>query len=231
MTTIATWNLHHMTRELKIPKGVLPVIEAVKPDVLVLTEWVDRGKRSDFLHGLARLGYAQVTQTEPASGQNQVLVASVVEHEEVELLAPGVSEAAATNFQHVFLPSTRLHVVGFRVPHYQSERPVRPENLERYWRQFTRMALGMMSHKAVFIGDFNVGTGKFDGPGQAALRKLVKAGYRMCAGEGGLDRALVSPSLSVQSFSVIEAAAGYRLVGPKAANPLSDHPMFVVSVD
>ena len=29
MTTIATWNLHHMTRELKIPDGVPKVIEQV----------------------------------------------------------------------------------------------------------------------------------------------------------------------------------------------------------
>jgi hypothetical protein len=108
---------------------------------------------------------------------------------------------------------------------------VKSEKLASYWRQFTRLALGLASQQAVFIGDFNVGTGKFDAPGQAALRKLVKAGYRMCAGEGGLDRALVSPALTVQSFSVIEAAAGYRLTGAKAANPISDHPMLVVNVE
>lgn len=227
MTTIATWNLHHMGRELKIPDGVPKVIEQVKPDVLVLTEYVDRRRRAEFLFRLAKMGYAKVTQTEPASGQNQVLVASVVEHEDGELVAPDVSVAATTNFRHVFVPSQRLHVVGFRVPHYQSERPVRPEQLEQYWRQFTKLALGMASHKVVFIGDFNVGNGKFDGPGQAALRKLVKAGYRMCGEEGGLDRALVSGSLTVQSFSLIEAAAGYRLAGKGG---LSDHPMLVVDV-
>lgn len=228
MTTIATWNLHQMGRETKLPVGVAKVIEAVRPDVLVLTEWVDRGRRVEFLHRCSRSGYGCVTQTEAASRQNQVLVASVVEHEDGELVAPDVDEAAAANFRHVFLPSKRLHVVGLRVPHYQSARPVDPGKLASYWRQFTKRALGMASQKVVFIGDFNVGDGRFDAAGRAALTKLVKAGYRMCAEEGGLDRALVSPSLAVQSFSVVEAAAGYRLAGKGG---LSDHPMLIVEVE
>ena len=228
MTTIATWNLHHMGREVAIPKGVVPVIEAVKPDVLVLTEYVDRGKRAEFLYALQRAGYLHVRQTDPAKGQNQVLIASQVEQEDRQLAAPEVDEAAATNFLHRFLPSKRLHVVGFRVPHYQSEKPVRPEKLVKYWRQFTRMALGLASQKVVFIGDFNVGKSKADAAGQKALRTLVKAGYRMCAEEGGLDRALVSGSLTVQSFSVIDAAVGYRLTG---TGGLSDHAMLMVEVD
>ena len=36
MTTIATWNLHHMTRALKIPDGVPKVIEQVNRPTLVL---------------------------------------------------------------------------------------------------------------------------------------------------------------------------------------------------
>ena len=136
MTTIATWNLHHMGREVKIPKGVLPVIEAERPDVLVLTEWVDRGRRADFLYGLQRVGYGHVHQSAAAKGQNQVLVASTVEQEDGAVQAPDVQvpdvdEAAQTNFLHRFLPSKRLHVVGFRVPHYQSEKPRKPEKLER----------------------------------------------------------------------------------------------------
>ena len=222
-----------MGREVKIPKGVLPVIEAERPDVLVLTEWVDRGRRADFLYGLQRVGYGHVHQSAAAKGQNQVLVASTVEQEDGAVQAPDVQvpdvdEAAQTNFLHRFLPSKRLHVVGFRVPHYQSEKPRKPEKLERYWRQFTRTALGLAKQKAVFIGDFNVGSTKADAPGQAALRKLVKAGYRMCAEEGGLDRVLVSPSLAVQSFSVVYEAAGFRLAGKGG---LSDHGMLKVQVD
>ena len=229
MTSIATWNLHHMGREVKIPKGVVPVIEAVHPDVLVLTEYVGRtGRRTEFLHGLLRAGYGHVQQTEGATGQNQVLIASQVAQEDGDRAAPDVDEASQTNFLHRSLPSTRLHVVGFRVPHYQSERPRSLNKLVDYWRQFTQLALGLASQKAVFIGDFNVGNTPADAPGQAALRKLVKAGYRMCAQEGGLDRALVSGSLQLKSFSVIESAAGYRLTG---TGGLSDHPMLVVDVD
>jgi exonuclease III len=227
MATIATWNLHQMGRQVTIPDGVSVVIERVKPDVLVLTEWVDRGRRADFRHRLLRAGYAHVTQTAPAAGQNQVLVASLVEHEDGVLVAPDVDQAAATNFRHVFLPSMRLHVAGLRVPHYQSERPVSPAKLVHYWRQLTRKALENVSQKAVFIGDFNVGDGNFDAAGKAALRKLVKAGYRMCTEADGLDRALVSGALTVRSFSVIESVAGYRLTGNGG---LSDHAMLLVDV-
>lgn len=227
MTTIATWNLHHMGKQARIPAGVLKVIEAERPEVLVLTEYVGRSGREDLLFQLLQSGYGHVCQTEGAKGQNQVLIAAQVEQEAGRLVAPDVDEAARTNFLHRFLPSKRLHVVGFRVPHYQSERPVQPEKLERYWRQFTKMALGMVSQKAVLIGDFNVGNGKFDAAGQAALRKLVKAGYRMCAEEGGLDRALVSGSLAVRSFKVVQQSAGFRLVGKGG---LSDHAMLIVDV-
>ena len=227
MTTIATWNLHHMGRQARIPAGVPKVIAAERPEVLVLTEYVGRTGRQDFLYQLLRAGYGHVQQTEGTKGQNQVLMASQVELEAGSLVAPDVDEAAGTNFLHRFLPSKRWHVVGFRVPHYQSERPVSVEKLERYWRQFTRMALGIASQKAVLIGDFNVGNGKFDAAGHAALKKLVKAGYQMCAQEGGLDRALVSGSLAVRSFKVVQQAAGFRLSGKGG---LSDHAMLVVDV-
>jgi exonuclease III len=189
---------------------------------------VDRGKRTDFLSGLQRVGYGHVHQTERAKGQNQVLVASNIEQADGTLSAPDVDEAAATNFVHRFLPSERLHVVGFRVPHYQSEKPKQPEKLERYWRQFVRMAIGFAEQRVVFIGDFNIGHAKADAPGQAAIRKLVKTGYRMCAEEGGLDRALVSSSLAVRSFAVVYEAAGFRLAGKSG---LSDHGMLRVDVE
>ena len=230
MTSIATWNLHHMGREARIPPEVVAVIERVRPDVLVLTEYVDRGKRAHFRAELDGIGYRQPKCSgrgrEPR--QNQVLIASRVEQVAGTLPPPNVDEAAATNFLHQCFSSLDLEVVGFRVPHYQSEKPVQPENLVKYWREFTEMALGLAGHKVVFIGDFNVGIKNVDVPGQKALRKVVKDGYRMCAEEGALDRALVSPKLRLRSFSVIEASGEHRLTGKGG---LSDHPMLVVEVE
>jgi exonuclease III len=231
MTTIATWNLHHMGREVTIPNGVVPVIEAVHPDVLLLTEYVDRGDRAVFQAELRdKCGYAlpRVSPAGKEPRQNQVLVASRVEQEDADLHAPEVDEAAKTNFLHQRFRELDLEVVGFRVPHYQSEKPKRPEKLVEYWRQFTDAALGRVSKKIVFIGDFNVGSTRMDAVGRDALKKLVKAGYRMCAEEGGLDRALVSPALKVRSFSMIESVGPHRLTGQGG---LSDHPMLVVEVE
>ena len=138
-----------------------------------------------------------------------------------------VDEAARTNFLHRRIPDFDLDIVGFRVPFYQGEKPVQPEKLVEYWGQFTEMALGKVSEKAVFIGDFNVGKDTVDIPGQRALQRLVEAGYRMCAEEGGLDRALLSPKLKLRSFSVIEAVGEHMLTGKGG---LSDHSMLVVDV-
>ena len=225
MTTIATWNLHHMGRQVRIPDGVSAVIKAQAPDVLVLTEYVDRGKRADFLDSLHGMGYAHVSHTGQKSGQNQVLVASLVEHEDGQLQPPSVDEAADSNFMHRHLPAPKLHVVGFRVPYYQTEDP---RKLGPYWRQFSRAALGAISSRVVFIGDFNVARTKKDEAGNAALNKLTKAGYRLLGPVDGVERALVSPSLTVRWFSVIEAVAGYRLTGTRG---LSDHPMLVIDVE
>lgn len=228
MTTIATWNLHHVGKERRIPDGVTKVIEQVKADVLVLTEYVDRGGRASFKATLKQLGYVAYAVSSLGKGQNQVLVATAEEQDKGGLAAPDVDEAAETNFLHCRIPTLDLDVVGFRVPHYQSERPVQPEKLEDYWQQFTMKALGTVSKRVVFIGDFNVGIEDVDIPGQKALRKLVEAGYRMCAEDGGLDRALLSPKAKLRSFSVLESVGDYRLTGKGG---LSDHAMLVVEVE
>jgi exonuclease III len=231
MTTIATWNLHHMGNEVGIPWEVVAVIERVRPDVLVLTEYVDRGGRADFVAALARIGYRNPRHSEAGKEprQNQVLVASLHEQEDGSLEAPKVDEAARTNFLHQRLPGPglELDLIGFRAPHYQSEKPVNPKKLVDYWWQFKKMALGEVNRRVVFIGDFNIGTKDVDVPGREAIASLVRKGFRLVGEEGGLDRALLSPVARLKSFSVIEAIGDQWLTGEGG---LSDHPMLVVEV-
>ena len=228
MTTIATWNLHHMGREIEIPEGVPAVIAHVRPDVLVLTEYVDRGKRTDFRAALRKIGYREPVVSPQGKGQNQVLIASFAGQQDGPLKGPTVDEAAGTNFLHRWIPSLKLNVVGFRVPHYQSEDPTK---LKPYWAALGAGALEYADAGTVYIGDFNVGTTRHDAAGRAALRKLKSAGYRMLCEEGGLDRALLSPELRLKSFSVIEAVGNLRLTGSKTEKALSDHAMLVVEVE
>ena len=229
MPRIATWNLHHMTRELKIPKGVLSVIESVRSDVLVLTEYVDRGGRADFVAALKRIGYRQPECSDGGKEprQNQVLVASLETQEDRKIEAPKIDEASRTNFLHRSIPTLQLDVVGFRVPHYQSAKPIMREELERYWQQFKKTALGAANQRVVFIGDFNIGNKAIDESGRRALRHLVSKGFRLVGEEDGLDRALLTPELRLKSFSVLYEVADMALTGKGG---LSDHPMLVVEV-
>lgn len=233
MTTFATWNLHHMGIEASIPPEVVAVIERVRPDVLVLTEYVDRGGRGDFVAALKRLDYwkPKCSDRGREPRQNQVLVASLEAREDGRLQAPKVDEAARTNFLHRVIPKIELNVVGFRVPHYQGENPVNPEKPVNYWQQFKEMALGEAGKRFLFIGDFNIGDKGIDESGRRAVRHLVGKGFRLAGEVGGRDRALLSPRVRLKSLSVIENAGGYRLTGSKGEKALSDHPMLIVDVE
>jgi len=225
MTTIATWNLHHMGDERTIPAGVLTVIESVRPDVLVLTEYVDRGKRASFRAALERLGYQAPAVTLQGTGQNQVLMASRVAQVAGTLNAPDVDEAARTNFLHQWLPTLELNVIGFRAPYYQAEDP---RKLKPYWEGLKDGALTVAGSRTVYIGDFNWCPAAREKDAAEAVESLLAAGYRMLPEGGGVDRALVSAALKPCGWQIVEEAAGFRLMGDGG---LSDHPMLVVEVE
>ena len=225
MTTIATWNLHQMGRQMEIPEGVPKVIAHVRPDVLVLTEYVDRGKRDDFENALREIGYTAGAVSHAGAGQNQVLIASRVEQVAGSLSPPEVDEAARTNFLHQWLPTLELNVIGFRAPYYQAEDP---RKLKPYWEGLKAGALTVASSRTVYIGDFNWCPGAKERDASEAIGTLVAAGYRMLPESGGVDRALVSAALEPRGWQVVEESAGLRLTGDGG---LSDHPMLVVEVE
>jgi hypothetical protein len=225
VTTIATWNLHHMGREIEISNGVPAVIAHVRPDVLVLTEYVDRGGREPFENALKEIGYMAGAVSLAGVGQNQVLMASRVEQVAGTLNAPDVDEAARTNFLHQWLPTLELHVIGFRAPYYQAEDP---RKLKPYWEGLKAGALTVAQARTVHIGDFNWCPGAKEQDAEQAVAALVAAGYRLVPEGGGVDRALVSAALEPRGWQVVEGAAGFRLTGEGG---LSDHPMLVVEVE
>jgi endonuclease/exonuclease/phosphatase family metal-dependent hydrolase len=229
MTTIATWNLHHMGNEVSIPPEVVAVIERVRPDVLVLTEFVDRGGRADFIAALARIGYRKPMHSEAGKEprQNQVLVASLHGQEDGSLEAPKVDEAARTNFLHQRLPGPRLELdlIGFRAPFYKKKTEIWKRG--PYWEGIKTGALAIAQGRTVYIGDFNWCPGAREKNAGEAIGALLAAGYRMLPEGGGVDRALVSAALEPRGWQVVEEAAGLRLTGEGG---LSDHPMLIVEV-
>ena len=225
MTTIATWNLHHMAQQRKIPDGVPAVIAHVRPDVLVLTEYVDHGERDAFEKALREMGYTAGAVSSAGAGQNQVFMAARVEQIAGKLNAPDVDEAAHTNFLHQWLPSLELNVVGFRAPFYNKTEPWK---LRPYWDGLKTGALTLASGKTVYIGDFNWCPGAKEQDAAQAITELLAAGYRMVPEGGGVDRALVSAAVQPRGWQIIESAAGYPLTG---IDGLSDHAMLVVEVE
>ena len=225
MTTIATWNLHHMGRQVEIPDGVVEVIRDVRPDVLVLTEYVDRSGRPEFEEALRDIGYTAGAVSSAGPGQNQVLITSVEEQEDGKLHAPGVDEAARTNFLHRWLPKLELNLIGLRVPYYPGEDQGK---LAAYWADLKIGALSIARDRTVFIGDFNWGRTRPNEAAASAIESLQAAGYQFVPAEGGLDRALLSAALRCQQVQSVEEAAGHRLTGEGG---LSDHPMLVIEVE
>jgi len=225
MTKIATWNLHHMGRKIDIPYGVPAVIAQVCPDVLVLTEYVDRGGRVAFETALKEVGYVAGSVSRAGAGQNQVLIASRVEQVAGTLPSPKADEAASTNFLHQWLPTLELNVIGFRAPYYQAEDP---RKLKPYWEAIKEAALKVARNRTVYIGDFNWCPGAKEKDAEQAIDALLAAGYRMLPEGGGVDRALLSTAVKPRGWQVVEEAAGLRLTGEGG---LSDHPMLVVEVE
>jgi endonuclease/exonuclease/phosphatase family metal-dependent hydrolase len=224
MTTIATWNLHHMTQERAVPEGVTAVIRACAPDVLVLTEYVSRGKQASFEDALRGMGLNSIEISQGAPRQNQLLVASRFQHFKGGAAVPSICEAAATNFLHRYMPKLDLHVLGFRVPYYQAGEG---KELAPYWKHLVAEAKALVGERCVLIGDFNIGNTTKDAAGNAAMKRLSGAGYRIIAAHGQLDRAMVSPKLRLRSFAWIEQSGALRLTG---AGGLSDHPMLVIDI-
>ena len=214
-----------MGRESEISNGVSAVIAHVRPDVLVLTEYVDRGGREAFENALKEICYTAGAVSLAGVGQNQVLMASRVEQVAGTLDAPDVDEAARTNFLHQWLPMLELHVVGFRAPYYQAEDP---RKLKPYWEGLKAGALTVAQARTVYIGDFNWCPGTKEQDAAQAVAALVAAGYRLAPEGGGVDRTLVSAALQPRGWQIVEEAAGFRLTGEGG---LSDHPMLVVEVE
>lgn len=229
MTRVATWNLHHMAKQRRIPAGVVDVIESESPDVLVLTEYVDRGKRAGFEAELSRIGYSAIHVTAPPRApQNQILMASRLEQAGGHVSSPDIAaddEAPRTNFLHRWLPTLDLHVVGFRAPYYQ---PKEPHKLPPYWAHLKSGALELQHKRTVYIGDFNVGSMSVDAAGAAALQELQAVGYQLLPETQSADRAMVSATVTLRSWRFVEESAGHRLTGKGG---LSDHSMLVVEVE
>jgi hypothetical protein len=239
MTTIGAWNLHHMASEARIPKGVLEVIGAVSPDVLVLTEYVHGSTRDEFIGGLLDLGYETPSMSECGTGGNQVLIAcrqpSIAGH----IQPPTLTTAARTNFLHRRLTELSLDVIGLRAPYYKTAK-----ERDDYWVQLEDCMTAARPLNAVFIGDLNWPRSDQSTGRGLSMRRVMSQGFTVPEPEGTwsfmstngrswslIDHAVLSPTVKCTSSRFIYREAGHALAGPAVERPLSDHAMLWVEVE
>ena len=108
------WNVGHQTRRKRLPREFASALGDMKPDVLVLTEYVADDSHADFHNVLREHGLTYHLATECVKGQNQVLVASRRPLGRGPLACTDISAATASNWLHVQISD--VSVVGFRVP-------------------------------------------------------------------------------------------------------------------
>lgn len=227
-----------MASEARIPVGVLEVIQAVRPDVLVLTEYVHGSSRTDFLAGLVDLGYRAPAISKKAPRENQVLIASLESMTDGNLPVPTYTTAASTNFLHQRLPASGLDVIGLRAPYYD-----KPEERDAYWAQVEQSMVAARPLNAVFVGDLNwPRSDTYTGRG-LSMQRIMAQGFTVPEPEGSwsymspngkrwslIDHAVLSPTVKCISSRFIYREAGHTLAGPLAERPLSDHAMLWVEV-
>src|SRR5262245_24125606 len=94
---IVTWNLNHRGKRRVIPPGVAMALRTMRPDIVVLTEYVQGPMHAAFVAALASAGLANVTWSSPVAGHNQILIASKHAQQIRLIVYPDIHSAVASN--------------------------------------------------------------------------------------------------------------------------------------
>lgn len=143
-------NVNHRTNHKPIPQGLTATVLVHRPDVLVLTEYVEESPQHEFRASLADAGIAHILTSErveyaPGQFTNQVLIASRHPLESISPPADPPDPHAAANVLLVKVGA--ITIAGLRAPWYPKETA---RQWSRYWDWITR---GL--HADAAIGDFN----------------------------------------------------------------------------
>lgn len=164
---LLTWNVGHQTRRRPLPREFADALGDMKPDVLVLTEYVADDSHADFHNALRQHGLAYHLVTDSVKGQNQVLVASCRPLGKGPLACTNISAATVPNWLHV--QSSDVNLVGFRVPMFGTG----SQGRARYWQWLADSLPTLVDCPTILLGDFNAA------PTYRPLRALVAAGWQL----------------------------------------------------
>jgi endonuclease/exonuclease/phosphatase family metal-dependent hydrolase len=233
---ILAWNVNHRTQRKPVPRGVIEVIAALAPDLVVLTEYVPSATHETVVEALGGLGLTETRLSVRAGKSNRVLVASRWRLMDGEIQAPEIHTCVPSNALHVCLPERGIEVLGMRVPDFSPQPAIR----RACWDWLVQTAWDVASRPFVIIGDMNVDPKYPRARCGDRLAHIVDAGFTHASPPDGasfwtpsghgvrIDHAFVSKHFSVTSAEYVTEAAGHLLVGRRDA--LSDHAALVVEI-
>ena len=231
---IIAWNLGHQTQERAIKPVFDRTVDALRPDVLVLNEYVDGASRTPLKAALVRRGLRHVQCSTRVGHHNQVLIASRYEFA-VCGLPPLSDSMALSNLLHVRLVAEGVELVGLRTPAYE-----RATDCIRFWNELSQFIRSTQARHILYIGDLNADPNNGRKTGGKALASLRQDGwqipepvgewsYRSSRAGSRIDHAVVSPSLRVESAIYWAEIDGFRCAG--AEKHLYDHAPLSVDID
>ena len=153
---VLAWNLNHRARAKAIPSTLADAIASLKPDVIVLNEYVHGDSRRPFLDQLAERGLPHwLVSHDTPLGENHVLIASRTPIEAGDIRAPAIAPSVPSNFLHVILPKEHCEILGLRIPEYSKQ----PKFKRACWDWIIKTATTAKDRPFVLIGDFNTDPG------------------------------------------------------------------------
>lgn len=147
---ILALNVNHRTRHKPFPPGLTSSVCAHRPDVLVLTEFVEATPRTELRSALADAGLTHVLASQrleytASRFTNQVLIASRFDLRALPPPADPPDTHAESNLLRVSVGSVIL--AGLRAPTY-------PKDFARCWSRYWEWIARNLDADVV-IGDFN----------------------------------------------------------------------------
>ena len=234
---ILEWNVNHRTRQKPIRPTMAAAILSLRPDVVVLTEYVSGFSRGPFLDELASGGLAYHLVSPDTKAENQVLIVARSILEEGEIRAPAIASSLPSNVLHVRVPAEGFEVLGLRMPDYSRLPPIRRD----CWDWLTQTASALVSRPFVLIGDFNTDPKYPKARCGPRIAELVAGGWKHAAPSGGasywtptghavrIDHAFVSRHFAILSARYIRESGPHVFAGG-GDGALSDHAALIVDL-
>ncbi len=237
---VLAWNVNHRARAKAIPPMLVDAIDSLRPDLIVLTEYVHGATRSPFLDQLADRGlpHWHVSHVTPLK-ENHVLIASRTSIEAGSIHAPAIAPSVPSNFLHVSLPHEGCEILGLRVPDYSKQ----PKMQRACWEWIIETAKTVKDRPFVLIGDFNLDPRYTQTVCGDCIGKMIEDGWQLASPKEGasywtlkdkvpcqIDHALVSGHFTILDSRYVSDFGELGSIGV-TKDALSDHAILRIDIE